>query len=149
MIYIFYFYTIILNILKNKLNEIEKTDDKEKVKEKQIEIYSIILGYYAARRDKGPYILPDRFDEILNRIQKLCNLKKKDLEFDDCTMNKVLEYANYLINSKTWSTETCSKFLDLFFKGYDHYQVKDSTKFINNLTIKKHKKIQKKLNEFI
>lgn len=138
-----------INILKNKLNEIEKIDDKEKVKEKQIEIYSIILGYYAARRDKGPFPLPDRFDEILNKIQIMYELEKKDLEFTDCTMNKVLEYANDLINNKNWTTETCSKFLNLFFEGYDYYQVKDSTKFINNLTTKKHKKIQKKLNEFI
>lgn len=138
-----------INILKNKLNEIEKIDDKEKVKEKQIEIYSIILGYYAARRDKGPYILPDRFDEILNRIQKLCNLKETNLEFNDCTLNTILSYSNNLINNKELDTNTCSKFLNSVFEGYDYYQVKDSTKFINKLTTKKHKKIQKKLNEFI
>ena len=135
--------------LKYKINELNNLKDKKEIDKKRIEIYSIILGYYASRRDKGPYPLPDRFDEILNKIQELYNIEKKDLELEDSTLNVVLVYVDSLIKNNIWTTEICSKFLDYFFKGYDYYQVKDSTKFINNLTTKKHKKIQKKLNEFI
>ena len=114
----------------------------------QLEIYSIVLGYYASRRDKGPYLLPDRFDEILTKIQEISNLEQNELEFSDCMLNTILNYADSLIKN-SWNTKTCTIFMTNFFIGYDFYQVKESNKLINNINSKKHKKIQKKLNEII
>lgn len=137
---------------KNKLLELSK--DKDETIKYSLEIYTIILGYFARQKDFYSPI-PSLFnnDEILNKlhnkIRKLLNTNYKILGIKDNSLD------SFKIFIKNFSNENNKEICNLLYKNftyaynyYDYYHNKYNS-FFDYVLLHKHERLEYKLKKFI
>ncbi len=127
--------------IKEKLEELKKTNDKEIIKMKIIELYSILLGYYSGIRDKKNINLNNDtiIKDIDDRLKELTNSNYSYIDGVSFSIkDNLFSNINYLVLDDNKNIKTLSIILMSFLYGYDYVDC-------INLTYKKQKYNKKML----
>jgi len=142
-----------LKILKLKLEQINLLKDISsnnlEINNKKLEIYSMLLGYYARRKDRDMFKIYDNadIDDIISKINNILNTNIITLKIKDNSYDSMKICVDQLA---TKSPEHIDKYNTLFknfefgYKYYDCYFEKNNSIF-DYLLLHKGQKLENKV----
>ncbi|MBQ7140056.1 MAG: hypothetical protein IJO32_00975 [Bacilli bacterium] len=116
-----------LKILKLKLEQIKllkkNLENDSEINNIKLEIYSILLGYYARRKDRDIFKIYDNsnIEEIVNKINNILNTNILALKIKDNTHDSMKICIKRLISKSPENIDKYNKILKNFEFGYDYY----------------------------
>lgn len=131
--------------LKRKLIELSK--DKNEIKNLELEIYSLILGYFSCKKDRT---LPNFFSdndtliELEDRIKNILNTNYKILGIKDNTLDS---FYIFIKNIKNDSNEIlCDNIIINFINGYNYYNyIRENNSIFDYILLHKYDRLENKL----
>ena len=141
-----------LKTLKLKKKLLEYSTDKNEIIKYSLEIYSIILGYFARKKDRTLPSLNDS-DETLNHIQtKIKELLNTNYKILGLTNNSLDSFWIFIrnLNNKD-NKEICDILNKNFINGYNYYDYyhNNYNSIFDYILLHRHQKLEYKLKNFI
>lgn len=142
-----------IKTLKLKTQLLEFSNDKEEIKKYSLEIYTIILGYFARQKDfyspiPSLFKNEETIDYVHKKIRELLNTNYRILGVKDNSID------SFRIFIKNFRNDNNKELCDLLYKNfryayqyYDYYHNKYNSIF--DYILSKHERLECKLKKFI
>lgn len=142
-------------ILKLKLEQIKllknNPENDLEISNIKLEIYSIILGYYARRKNRDIIKIYDNsnIEEIVNKINNILETKIITLKIKDNTRDSINICIKRLITKNLENTDKYNNILKNFEFGYDYYDAyfEKNNSIFDYLLLHKPKRLENKVHK--
>lgn len=136
-----------LKTIKYKNHLIKLSKDSNEIKELELEIYSLILGYFACKKDRTLSNFFYDFD-ILNELEdRIKNIFYTNYRILGIKNNSLDSFYIFIKNIKNDNNKfLCDITIINFIKGYNYYtEIRENDSIFDYLILHKYKRLENKL----